>query len=54
MNYFYAFMLYATQFELALAKKAPVRNPNYIEALKADEMKWDKELKLWEVNCGRT
>lgn len=50
MKYFYAFMLYCTELELAIAKKAPVRNPNYIAALKADQMHWEKELRLWEVN----
>ena len=50
MRYFYALMLYATRFELAIAKAAPVRNPNYIAALKADEMRWEKELRLQEIN----
>jgi hypothetical protein len=52
MKYFYAFMLYATRFELALAKAAPIRNPAYIKALKADELKWEKEQRLYEVNYG--
>ena len=50
MKYFYAFMLYATQFELALARKAPIRNRDNIAQLEADELKWEKEYKLWEVN----
>jgi hypothetical protein len=50
MKLFYAFMLYATQFELAIAKAAPVRNAANIAALKQDEMRWEKELRLWEVN----
>ena len=50
MKYFYAFMLYCTELELALARQVPVRNPDYIAALKADQSRWEKELKLWEVN----
>ena len=53
MKFFYAIMLYATRFELALAKAAPIRNPNNIAALKADEMKWERELRLYEVNHDR-
>jgi len=47
---FYATLLWLTRFELAIAKAAPVRNPANITALKADEMKWERELRLWELN----
>jgi hypothetical protein len=50
MRLFYATLLWLTRFELAIAKKAPVRNPANIAALKVDEMKWERELRLYEVN----
>ena len=50
MKAFYVFMLYCTQLELAIAKVAPVRNANYVADLKRDEMKWERELRLWEIN----
>ncbi len=53
MKFFYATILWLTRLDLAIAKAAPVRNSDYIEALKEDEMKWELALKLWEVNHDR-
>jgi hypothetical protein len=50
MKTFYSLMLWLTQFEIAIAKAAPIRNADYIRALKHDEMRWEKELRLYEVN----
>lgn len=50
MKYFYEFVLYCTELELALAKKVPVRNPKYIKDLERDLAKWELALKLYEVN----
>ena len=50
MRRFYSLMLWATQFELAIAKAAPIRNADNIKRLKQDELKWEKELRLWELN----
>lgn len=52
MKYFYAFMLYCTELELAIAKQVPVRNPDNIRMLEADLARWEKELFLYEVNHG--
>ena len=50
MRYFYKVLLASTRFELALARSAPVRNRQNIAALEADEMKWERELHLSEIN----
>ena len=42
--------VYLTQLELAIAQKAPVRNPHNIAQLKNDISKWSLELQLWELN----
>lgn len=50
MNLFYKTMLFLTRYELAIARSVPIRNPNYIAALEADESKWGKEYFLWRAN----
>jgi len=46
---FYAFLLWATSFELALAKSAPERNRGHIDALQRDESEYQRELIRLEV-----
>ena len=44
MRFFYAFLLWATRLELALAKSAPARNQSHIEALQRDESDYERAL----------
>jgi hypothetical protein len=46
---FYTLLLWATSFELAIAKKAPHRNHRHIEALQSDESEYQRELIRMEV-----
>ncbi len=47
---FYSLLLWCTQFELAVAKAAPVRNQRNIEALQRDESDYSRE--LIRLECG--
>ena len=46
---FYTLMLWATRFELSVAKAAPVRNYRNIEALQADESEYQRALIRMEL-----
>lgn len=46
---FYTLLLWATSFELSVAKAAPVRNHRNIEALQADESEYQRALIRMEV-----
>ena len=46
---FYASLLWATQFELAIALAAPTRNQTYIAELQADEDDYSKALLRLEL-----
>ena len=46
---FYTLLLWATSFELSIAKAAPVRNHRNIEALQADESEYQRALIRMEV-----
>lgn len=49
MRYFYAFMEYATEFELSIAKKAPVQNKENIKYLNERLAYWTAERDRYEV-----
>lgn len=49
MKYFYAFLLWMTQFELAIARSTG-RNPANIEQLQREEEKWQHALLMVELN----
>lgn len=44
MRIFYAFLLWATRLELAIAKSAPVRNQANINRLQRDESDYQRAL----------
>jgi hypothetical protein len=48
MRYFYEFMLWLTEFELAIAKSTG-RNPEQIRALTQDRMRWLRLVQLNEI-----
>jgi hypothetical protein len=50
MKYFYQFLLYATRFELWLARRAPVRNTDHIKQLQKDESEYQHSLLMTELN----
>lgn len=49
MKPFYAFLLWSTQFELAIALSTG-RNPAHIERLQQEESKWQHALLMIEMN----
>lgn len=48
----YKFLLWAAEFELALAKKAPWRNHEHVAARGQDVDRWHKALTEARVNHG--
>ena len=52
MTIFYRILLYLTQLELEAAKAAPVRNPDNIKRLSADESMYSHALLMRRLNCG--
>lgn len=44
MRFFYVLLLWATSFELAIAKSAPDRNRRNIEALTSDADEYERQL----------
>lgn len=46
MRFFYSFMVWATEFELAIARSTG-RNPENINKLQSELQKW--QLALWEI-----
>jgi len=51
---FYSLLLWATNFELAIAKNAPERNRHNIEALTHDADEYSRELSRLELNLSST
>lgn len=51
MKFFYAFMVWITEFELAIAMSTG-RNPDDVRMLKQDLQKWRNAQTNWEINNG--
>ena len=49
MQFFYTLLLWATSFELAIAKNAPERNRRNIEALQSDADEYSRALARMEL-----
>ena len=50
MQLFYTALLWATSFELAVAKNAPERNHRNIEALQQDASEYERAITRLELN----
>lgn len=50
MRGFYSLLIWVSSLELALAKKAPVRNHRNIEALQLDISEYERELVRLDLN----
>lgn len=50
MRFFYSFLLWLTEFDLAIARSTG-RNPDHIQALQADRARWQHALLMLEINA---